>query len=72
MKEATKICATQCVKPGLCPAVTRIVHNQQWLVKEHLLGFALAHAVLIGAFATVSLIPIEPFDPLPVDHQRIL
>ncbi len=53
-------------------AVARVRHDQQGLLEERLLGFGLAHAMLLVALASVTLVPIEPRQARPVDHPACI
>jgi len=51
------------MEPGLVNAVPDISDDQERIVEEDLLGFALANTVLFGALAAIAVVPIEAFDP---------
>ena len=49
-----------------------ILHHDQWLRKEQLLGLRMADTVPVGALAGVAVVPVKADDPGEVDHGCIL
>jgi hypothetical protein len=60
------------MEPNFLTAMPLVLHDKERLVKENLLGLDLADVVFVDALSAVAIIPIEPFDPAPVDHVSIL
>ncbi len=72
MKKSVIVSSTQSMQPQLMAAVPDIFDDQQRIIEEDLLRFALANVVLIGSLAAIALIPIETFDLREINHLCIL
>ena len=68
MKQPSRVRLSQGVQPEFTNAVADILADQQGIVEEDLLSFALADVVLFDALSRITFVPIEAFDLLQVDH----
>jgi len=72
MQQPLRKGVSQRVPARFQPAMTPILNHKQWLTEEQLLGLRLADPVLICALASVSGVPIETSDTIPIDHLYII
>ena len=60
------------MQPRLQHAVLCILHGQERVVEENLLGLGLIDAMLGKALAAVAIVPVETLDAREINHRRIL
>ena len=72
VKQLIEIGSAQRMEPGLLVAVPDILDHQKRLVEKNLLSLDLPYIVLVGAFTSISVVPIKSLDAHPVYHSCIL
>jgi hypothetical protein len=63
VQQPASIRTSQRMQPWLRRAVPDILHDQERIIEEDLLGLALSDAMLGNALAPVVLVPLEALDP---------
>jgi hypothetical protein len=72
MEQTACLGTSQCMKPGFRQAMPDVRYDKERVIEEYLFRFTLVDAVLVGALATVAVIPLKALDSRKVDHSCIL